>query len=82
MTRQAGFDRDRLPDRLAYFAAEGLALTGRGRWRSAAYVLARLGFGLFELADGTYLAARWDRSRPCADLRAVRQFLALLGVRG
>lgn len=44
--------------------------------------LARLGFGLFELADGTYLAARWDRSRPCADLRAVRQFLAQLGVRG
>ncbi len=44
--------------------------------------LARLGFGLFELADGTYLATRWDRSRPCADLQAVRAFLAQLGVRG
>lgn len=43
--------------------------------------LVRLGFGLYELADGSYLATRWDRARPCADLHAVRQFLALLGVR-
>ncbi len=29
------FFRDRLPDPLSYFEGEGLALTGRGKWRTA-----------------------------------------------
>lgn len=36
MSPRAGFDRGRLPEPLAYFEGEGLTLTGRGRWRSAA----------------------------------------------
>jgi len=29
-----GFDRSKLPDPLAYYAARGLKLTGRGKWRT------------------------------------------------
>jgi hypothetical protein len=33
--RRGHFERERLPDPLTYFAAEGLELRGRGVWRSA-----------------------------------------------
>jgi DNA primase len=35
MRSAGGFDRERLPDPLDYFADAGLCLIGRGRWRSA-----------------------------------------------
>jgi hypothetical protein len=41
--------------------------------------LARAGYGLFELAHGAYLIARCDCTRPCADLAAVRAFVAQIG---
>lgn len=36
---------------------------------------ALLGFGLVELADGTFLATRWTCCRPLVDLAAARAFL-------
>jgi len=33
------------------------------------------GFALLELADGSFLVSRWNLSRPCPDLQAVRAFL-------
>ena len=35
MRSRAQFERERLPDPLHYFEAEGLQLIGRGAWRSA-----------------------------------------------
>jgi hypothetical protein len=37
------------------------------------------GFELHELADGTFLVTRWDRARPLPDLRAVAEFVRLVG---
>ena len=34
------------------------------------------GYSLHQLADDTYLVTRWNLSRPCIDLYAVRRFLA------
>lgn len=34
---------------------------------------------LHELADGTFLVTRWDRARPLPDLRAVAEFVRLVG---
>lgn len=39
------------------------------------------GFELHQLADGSYLVARWGLTRELADLDAVRQFLARMGMR-
>lgn len=33
--RRGRFERDRLPDPIAYYATAGLTLIGRGPWRSA-----------------------------------------------
>jgi hypothetical protein len=40
---------------------------------------AQLGFGLLELADGSFLATRWACCRPLVDLKAARAFLRQLG---
>lgn len=37
------------------------------------------GYALHELADGSFLICRWNLTRPCADLAAVRAFLERLG---
>ena len=37
------------------------------------------GYALHELADGTFLVTRWDRARPWPDLRAVAEFVRLVG---
>ena len=37
------------------------------------------GWVLLDLADGSFLVSRWDRSRHCADLRAVAQFARQVG---
>lgn len=37
------------------------------------------GYALHELADGTFLVTRWDRARPLPDLRAVAEFVRLVG---
>lgn len=42
--------------------------------------LALKGFSLHELADGSYLVARWDRTLHCPDLHAVRAFCHRVGV--
>lgn len=42
--------------------------------------LAIAGYQLHELADGTYLVARWDRTLHCPDLHAVRAFCHRAGV--
>lgn len=39
------------------------------------------GHMLHELADGSFLVSRWNLTRPCADLQAVRAFVAQLGAR-
>jgi len=36
VVRGGGFDRRALPDPVSFFEAEGLKLTGRGKWRTAA----------------------------------------------
>ncbi len=41
--------------------------------------LARQAYCLHELADGSYLATRWNCCRPLADLRAVAVFVRLVG---
>lgn len=38
-----------------------------------------VGYALHELADGTFLVTRWDRARPLPDLRAVAEFVRLVG---
>ena len=41
--------------------------------------LAIKGFSLFELADGSYLASRWNHTRPLRDLHAVQGFARQVG---
>ena len=48
---------------------------GKARATMAARFAMR-GYSLHQLADDTYLVTRWNLSRPCIDLYAVRRFLA------
>ena len=45
-----------------------------------AALLAFKGYSLHELADGSYLASRWNHTRPLRDLHAVQCFARQVGV--
>lgn len=51
----------------------------RKRFETRRAELARLGYQLLELSDGTYLICKWDRSFHAECLRGVEAFLARVG---
>ena len=58
--------------------AQDLSRTDKNRSTLAA-LLALKGYSLHELADGSYLAAKWNHTRPLRDLHAVQCFARQVG---
>ena len=58
--------------------AQDLSHTDKNRSTLAA-LLALKGYSLHELADGSYLAAKWNHTRPLRDLHAVQSFARQVG---
>ena len=58
--------------------AQDLSRTDKSRATLAA-LLALKGYSLHELADGSYLASRWNHTRPLRDLHAVLGFARQVG---
>ena len=58
--------------------AQGPSFTDKTRATLAA-LLALKGYSLHEVADGSYLASRWNHARPLRDLHAVQAFARQVG---
>ena len=58
--------------------SQDLGYTDKTRATLAA-LLAIKGYSLHELADGTYLASKWNHTRPLRDLHAVQCFVRQVG---
>ena len=58
--------------------AQDLTYTDKTRATLAA-MLAIKGYSLHELADGSFLASRWNHTRPLRDLHAVQGFARQVG---